>query len=276
MFSASRALISLTLLLAASVAFAATPELRVCADPNNMPFSNARGQGFENKLAELVARDLGMHVAYTWQAQRERFFRKTLNAGVCDVVMSVPAKFEEAWPTHPYYRSTYVFISARDRHLRMKSFDDPRLKKLRIGVHIVGYDNLPPAEALISRGMVRNVVGYSIFGHLFQDNPSAELINAVLQKDIDVAVAWGPLAGYFAKISAVPLDVTPVCAGKADAGVPFQFSIAMGVRRGDVALRNKLNRIIERREESIRALLRSYGVPLTSSQAEACRSSKGK
>jgi quinoprotein dehydrogenase-associated probable ABC transporter substrate-binding protein len=259
-------------LLTASAAFAATPELRVCADPNNMPFSNVRGQGFENKLAELVARDMGMHVAYTWQAQRERFFRKTLNAGLCDAVMSVPAKFEEAWPTIPYYRSSYVFISMRERHLHIKSFDDPRLKKLRIGVHIVSDDNLPPAQALISRGMVRNVVGYSIFGHLFEDNPSAELITGVVQKDIDVAVAWGPLAGYFAKVAPVPLDVTPVCSGKADAGVPFQFSIAMGVRRGDVALRNKLNRIIERRGAAIRGLLRSYAVPLTGSQMQACHS----
>lgn len=270
MFSASKAVVTLVFLLAASAAFAATPELRVCADPNNMPFSNVRGQGFENKLAELVAREMGTHVAYTWHAQRSRFFRKTLNAGVCDVVMSVPAKFDEAWPTIPYYSSSYVFISLRDRHLRINSFDDPRLRALRVGVHIVSDDNLPPAQALISRGMVRNVVGYSIFGHIFQDNPSAELINGVLQKDIDVAVAWGPLAGYFAKVAPVPLDVTPVCAGKADAGVPFQFSIAMGVRRGDVALRNKLNRIIERRGKAIRSLLRSYGVPITSAQAQAC------
>lgn len=270
MFSVSKAVVTLVFLLAASAAFAAAPELRVCADPNNMPFSNTRGQGFENKLAELVAREMGARVVYTWQAQRSRFFRKTLNAGVCDVVMSVPAKFDEAWPTIPYYSSTYVFISLRDRHLRINSFDDPRLHKLRVGVHIASDDNLPPAQAMISRGMVRNVVGYSIFGHIFQDNPSAELINGVLQKDIDVAVAWGPLAGYFAKVAPVPLDVTPVCAGKADAGVPFQFSIAMGVRRGDVALRNKLNRIIERRGKEIRSLLRSYGVPITSAQAQAC------
>lgn len=270
MCSACKAVACLALLLAASVAFAATPELRVCADPNNMPFSNARGQGFENKLAELVAREMGRHVVYTWQAQRSRFFRKTLNAGVCDVVMSVPAKFEEAWPTVPYYRSSYVFVSLANRHLHLRSFDDPRLRALKIGVHIVSDDNLPPAQALISRGMVRNVVGYSIFGHIFQDNPSAELISGVVQKDIDVAVAWGPLAGYFAKIAPVSLDVTPVCAGKADAGVPFQFSIAMGVRHGDVAMRNKLNRIIERRGTAIRRLLRSYGVPLTSSQTQAC------
>jgi quinoprotein dehydrogenase-associated probable ABC transporter substrate-binding protein len=272
MFSVSKAVVTLVFLLAASAAFAAAPELRVCADPNNMPFSNARGQGFENKLAELVAREMGTRVVYTWQAQRSRFFRKTLNAGICDVVMSVPAKFDEAWPTIPYYSSSYVFISLRDRHLRINSFDDPRLRKLRVGVHIVSDDNLPPAQALISRGMVRNVVGYSIFGHIFQDNPSAELINGVLQKDIDMAVAWGPLAGYFAKVAPVALDVTPVCAGRADAGVPFQFSIAMGVRRGDVALRNKLNRIIARRGKEIRSLLRSYGVPLTGSQAQACHS----
>ena len=117
--------------------------LGICADPNNLPFSNDRGEGFENKLAELIGRDLGRPIRYTWMPQRRGFVRNTLRAGRCDIIMGVPASFELARPTEPYYRSTYVFVSRRDRHLRLTSLDDPRLKALRIGVHVIGADRRP-------------------------------------------------------------------------------------------------------------------------------------
>src|SRR5690349_16835567 len=114
--------------------------LRVCADPNNLPLSNQRGEGFENKLAELLAQDLGERVEYTWWAQRRGFFRNTLKAGMCDLVIGVPAGFEMASTTRPYYRSTYVFVSRKDRHLNIASLDDPALRKLKIGVQMIGDD----------------------------------------------------------------------------------------------------------------------------------------
>ncbi len=248
----------------APAASAAASVLRVCADPNNLPYSNQQQQGFENDLAQLVARDLGMDVSYTWAPQRSRFFRKTLLAGACDVVMGVPSQMEIASTTAPYYRATYVFVSRRDRHLHICSFDDPRLRAMRIGVHSIGDDttNLPPANALASRGMARNVAGYSIYGNLSEANPPADLIKAVASKDVDIAVAWAPLAGYFAQHSAVPLDLTPVCPSSADAALTFTFDISMGVRRGDTALRDKLNTEIERRRPEIQRLLASYGIPM--------------
>ena len=131
--------------------FAATQELRVCADPNNLPYSNQQQQGFENALAKLAASDLGMNVSYFWFPQRHKFFRNTLQAGVCDVVIEVPSGIDVASTTVPYFRSTYVFVSRQDRNLRIESFDDPRLKDLRIGVHVTGENDeaMPSTTALI-------------------------------------------------------------------------------------------------------------------------------
>lgn len=260
MSSAIRSLVLFVTLCVAAKCWAA-PALRVCADPNDMPYSNQQQQGFENELAQIIASDLGMHVSYVWYPQRGRFFEKTLDAGVCDVVMSVPAGMEEAAITRPYYVSTYAFVSRRERHLHITSLDDPRLRTLRIGVHILGDedDNVPPVQALIRRGMVRNLVGYSIFGHLDQTNPAANLIKAVADKEVDIAVVWGPLAGYFAQKSAVPLDVSPIAADRADPAMTY--SIGIGVRPQDAQLRQTLDAELQRRKPEIRKLLASYGIP---------------
>src|ERR1041385_8774735 len=169
--------------------------LRVCSDPNNLPFSNKDGDGFENKLAEMIAKDLGLKVEYTWWAQRRGFFRNTLKAGTCDLVMGVPASFEMALTTAPYYRSTYVFVSRANSHFAISSFDDPKLKNLRLGVQMVGDDfsNSPPAPALSRRGMIQNVKGYTLYGDYSKPNPPAEIIDAVERNDIDVGIAWGPM-----------------------------------------------------------------------------------
>jgi quinoprotein dehydrogenase-associated probable ABC transporter substrate-binding protein len=250
--------------LASPAIAAADGELRVCADPNNLPFSNQAEAGFENKLATMVAQFLGRRVSYTWWAQRRGFIRHTLKAETCDVVMGVPAGYDLVETTKPYYRSTYVFVTRQDKHLDLFSLLDPRLHYLVIGVHLVGDDgnNPPPAEALGEQGIVDNVRGYSIYGDYRQADPPARLIEAVAHGDIDVAAAWGPLAGYFAQHSPVPLTVTPVQDGERFAPQQFQFAIAMGVRKGDHALRDQLNAFIDTHRDDIASLLRSYGVPL--------------
>jgi mxaJ protein len=239
-------------------------ELRVCADPNNLPFSNSAEAGFENKLATLVARQLGEDISYTWWAQRRGFIRKTLKAGKCDVVMGVPAGYDLVETTKPYYRSTYVFVTRQQQNLNLTSLLDPRLHQLTIGVHLIGDDgnNSPPAQALGDQGIVNNVRGYSIYGDYRQANPPARLIEAVENGDIDVAAAWGPLGGYFAKLSPVPLAVTAITDGDQFAPQQFQFAISMGVRKGDHALRDKLNVFIDGHRPEIESLLRGYGVPL--------------
>jgi mxaJ protein len=242
----------------------ATPPLRVCADPNNLPYSNDRLEGFENRLAELVARDLGLQgVTYTWWAQRRGFFRNTLNANQCDLVIGVPSSIEMAMTTRPYYRSAYVFVSRKDRHVGVTTLDDPRLRRLRVGVQLVGDDgaNSPPAHALSRRGIIRNVVGYSVYGDYSTESPPARIIDAVAAGDIDVAIAWGPLAGFFGAREHVPLDIVPVSPQIDLPFLPFVFDMSMAVRRGDDALRERLDEFIDRRRADIDALLTRYHIP---------------
>ena len=237
--------------------------LRVCADPNNLPFSDSTGAGFENRLATLVASEMHARVSYTWWAQRRGFIRNTLNANQCDVVMGVPASFELTGVTRPYYRSSYVFVSRRDRGLGVRSFDDSALRRLTVGVQLVGddYANAPPAHALANRGIVDNVRGYNVQGDYRQPSPPARIIDAVANGDVDIAVAWGPLAGYFATRESVPLDIVPVSPQIDLPFLPFVFDIGMGVRRTDVALRDRLDSAIVRHRGAIDRLLDDYGVP---------------
>jgi quinoprotein dehydrogenase-associated probable ABC transporter substrate-binding protein len=239
--------------------------LRVCADPNNLPFTNRAGQGFENKLAQLVARDLKEPVVYTWWPQRRGFIRNTLKAGHCDVVMGLPAGFDMAELTAPYYASTYVFVTRQGTGLgNLASLDDPRLRKLRIGLHAIGddYANVPPAEALAARGITSNVVGYSIYGDYSKPNPPADLINAVARGEVDVAIAWGPLGGYYAARAKPALVVRPIRASAQHPEViPLDYAIAVGVRHGDHALRDRLQQVLDRHKRDIDQLLAQYAVP---------------
>ena len=265
---------ALSLALGCVPSIVSATALRVCADPNNLPYSNDQRQGFENKIADLIAKDLGAELTYFWFPQREAFFRKTLNAGVCDVVMGVPSSFDEAEATRPYYRSTYVFISRSDRHLNINSLDDLRLRTLKIGVHILGEqnDSLPPVHALITRGIVNNLVGFSIFGNLNESNPASDLIKAVSDGKVDIAIAWGPLAGYFSQHSAIPLKIAPVADDVKDPNLPFSFDIGIGVRPGNVALREKLDKEILRRRSEITQILSVYGVPQITLPVETAQS----
>jgi mxaJ protein len=238
-------------------------ELRVCSDPNNLPYSNQRQEGYENRLAEMLARDLHARLTYTWWPQHRGFLRNTLKAGTCDVVIGLPSSVELAWTTRPYYRSTYVFVSRKDREIAVKSFDDPLLRKLKIGVQMVGDDgaNSPPAHALANRGIIDNVAGYSVYGDYSQPNPPARIVEAVAKGDVDLAVVWGPLAGYFAPRQKVPLALVPVFPQIDRPFLPFVFDMSMGVRRGDEKLHAELEAFIERRQPEINALLDRYGIP---------------
>jgi mxaJ protein len=237
--------------------------LRVAADPNNLPFSNRQGEGFENKIAELVARELGATLEYTWWAQRRGFIRNTLKAGECDLVLGAPAGFELALTTRPYYRSTYVFVYRKDRGLDVRSFDDPALRTLKIGVQMVGDDaaNTPPAHALARRGIVDNVRGYTLYGDYSQANPPARIVDAVAAGEVDVAVVWGPLAGYFAPRQSAPLEIVPVSPQVDLPMLPFVFDISLGVRREDKAFRDELDVVLGRLRPEIDRILDEYGVP---------------
>ncbi|MER9106424.1 substrate-binding domain-containing protein [Mesorhizobium sp. M0848] len=250
----------LALLLLPAIANAR--ELRVCADPNNMPFSNAAGQGFENRIAEIIATDLGAKLTYTWWAQRRGFIRNTLKAGLCDLVPGTPANLEMLRTTTPYYRSSYVFVTRQDGP-DVTSFNDLRLQELRIGVQLIGDDgaNSPPVQALGRRGIVGHLIGYPVYGDYSAPNPPARIVEAVANGEIDLAVVWGPLAGYFAQRQKVSLRITPVTPRIDGPQLPLMYDISMGVRREDDALRGDVNSALARHKAEIDAVLAQYGVP---------------
>ncbi len=241
-------------------------EFRVCADPNNLPYSNRRQEGFENKIAELIAAELDATVSYTWWPQRRGFIRNTLRERTCDVVMGVPSSYELVLTTKPYYRSTYVFLYRKDSGLEIQSLDDPILREIKIGVHVIGedYTNSPPAHALGKRDIVNNVVGYSVYGDYDEENPPAAIVDAVANGEVDVAIVWGPIAGFFSKRKPVELELVPVTPAIDLPFLPFVYDISMGVRRDEEgeALKVELEEILKRKATEVRKILQDYGVPI--------------
>lgn len=237
--------------------------LRVCSDPNNLPYSNTAGEGFENRIAEIVAAEMGRRVEYTWWAQRRGFIRSTLNAGRCDLIVGIPSSIEMLLTTRPYYRSTYVFVQ-RQGTVPVTSFDDPRLRSMRIGVQLIGDDgtNSPPVHALTNRGISGNLVGFLVYGNYAEQHPPTRVVEAVASGEVDVAIAWGPMAGWAAARSASPLTLTPVSPQIDVPFLPFVYDMAMGVRRTDVALRDTLEAVLRRRGPEIEAVLDAYAVPI--------------
>jgi quinoprotein dehydrogenase-associated probable ABC transporter substrate-binding protein len=245
-------------------------ELRVCADPNNLPFSNSRLEGFENRIAQLIADQMLATVRYTWHPQRRGFIRETLKAGACDLVVGVPAGYDLVLSTAPYYRSTYVFVSSARRNLQLRSFDDAVLGQLKIGLEEVGSDggNTPPAHALARRGLAGTIVGFKLWDVESVESPPGRIIDAVASGAIDVAIVWGPLAGYFAKrYPAGSLEVVPVAAGSSDPpSIPFAYDLSMGVRPGETAFKTELEDILDRHRGEIERILQAFGVPLVNVQ----------
>ncbi len=258
--SSLRTLVLIGALLAAGAAGAR--ELRVCADPNNLPFSNEAGEGFENQISELLAEELGAQLRYTWWAQRRGFLRNTLKVGTCDLVPGLPANAEGVLTTAPYYRSSYVFVTRTDGP-EIASYNDPVLREARIGVHLIGDDgsNTPPAHALARRGVVDNVRGFMIYGDYGEPNPPARMLVALAQGEIDVAVVWGPLGGYFSAQQTVPLKVVPVRPAFDGPKLPMVFDISMAVRREDEALRREVDAALARRRADVDRILTQYRVP---------------
>jgi quinoprotein dehydrogenase-associated probable ABC transporter substrate-binding protein len=239
-------------------------ELRVCADPYDLPFSNDKEEGFENKIAHVLAQDLNATVINYWWPSRRGVLRSSILAGRCDVMIQAPVGLDPVATTKPYYRSTYYFVYRADRGLTVRSLDDTALKHLRIGVNIIGYDytNTPPAHALGRRG----IVGLVGFGNFLNPDPKADhpedIIAAVAKDSIDVAIVWGPLAGYWVKHQPVPLTMIALPDSDPVSGVPFAFDMAMGVRHRDKELRAQLDSAIVRRHDDIIRILQDYNVPM--------------
>lgn len=233
--------------------------LVVCADPNNLPFSNRERRGFENKLVDILAKDLHERVEYVWWAQRRGFAPHTLTQSGCDLWPGVASAVASMQTTRPYYRSSYVFVTRIANPLAGLSLDDPRLRQLTIGVQLIGYDavNTPPAQALAARGITQNVRGYMLFGDYRDPNPPAAIVDAVADGTVDVALVWGPLAGFFAEAERVRLRLEPI----ADDGQwKMSYDISVGVRPDEPKLRSRIDAALEAEKPAIKKLLRDYHV----------------
>jgi mxaJ protein len=248
-------------------------ELVVCADPSNLPYSNTRGEGFENRIARLLADDLGASLRYVYNQQRRSFLRRTLHAGLCDVVIGLPTGLEGVRTGKPYYTSSYAFVTARSRHLQVEGFDDPALRKLTIGLQAIGAEgsNPPPAESLAARGIVDHIVGFPMWAEESVESPPARILDAVADGSVDVAIVWGPFAGYFARGKA--LEVTPVAGDPAQPELAYTFPIALGVRKADAAFLEELDAVLARRRAEVDAILNEFGVPrVGAAPSDAARS----
>jgi quinoprotein dehydrogenase-associated probable ABC transporter substrate-binding protein len=260
--------LGMTLVLGCSLLVTTTAmadgKLRVCADPDNLPFSNRKQQGFENKIAMVLAKDMKASLSYTWMKQRQNFFRQTLGAQRCDVVIGVPTHFDRVLTTRPYYRSSYVFITRRRQNLVINTYDDQALKDLKIGIHAIGNDggNSPPAVILGRHGLAKNIIGYSMWGESSVKNPQGLIVSAVAEGEIDAAIVWGPIGGYFAKQYAADLTVSPAPADLEMTIMPFEYDISMGVRKGETELAERLEKSIGQNRQKIKKILSNYHIPV--------------
>jgi mxaJ protein len=255
----SRAVLRLATLGILSIAIragAAAPPLRICSDPDNLPFSSRTLAGFDNRVAMLLARDLGRTPVFVWTRSRRGFMREQFNKNACDVLMGVPVGMKAVATTHPYYRSSYVFVTRAKEHLQFTSFDDPRLNGRRIGLQIMEEDLSPPSLPLIRSGHAGQLVGFESFGAQAED-----IVRAVSDKRTGTAVVWGPVAGYYAARQREPLALSFVFPTVDRAGIPFVFSIAVGVHKQDATLRDAMNASLTRLQPKIRNVLEAYKVP---------------
>jgi quinoprotein dehydrogenase-associated probable ABC transporter substrate-binding protein len=249
------------LVAAANDAHAQTSELvdstalRVCADPNNLPYSNQAGEGFENKIAELIAMELDVPVHYTWYPQSTGFIRQTLWAKHCDVIIGIPTPHDMVQNTNPYYRSGYVMVYRPDNGITAKSMTDPQLKQMKIGV-VAG---TPPASLLAIYGLLDYVHSYHLTVDTRFESPGKDMMNDLDKGNIDVALLWGPIAGFYAKNHNPAYAIIPI---PETAGAPrLQYNFSMGVRHNEPNWKHRLNELIKSKQAAIDAVLLSYGVP---------------
>ncbi len=237
-----------------------TSILRVCADANSLPFSNQKEEGFENKIARLIADELGQSIRYTWWPQTIGFVRHTLRLRRCDLIVGIGTGNELVQNTNPYYRSIYTMVYRRDSGLKATALSDPALKPLRFGV-IAG---TPPATLLANYGLIGQARPYQLTVDTRFFSPARQAIDDVAAGEIDVALIWGPMAGYFAKRHKVPLVVVPLLNEQTNVRLDFRVSMAVRVNEND--WKRQLNLILKRLQPKIDGILKDYGVPLLDGQ----------
>ena len=230
---------------------------RACGDPRNLPFSNDKGEGFENKLAELFAAKLGKKLSYTYFPQATGFVRMTLGSYRCDIIMGFPQGDDQAQATVPYYRTTYALVTKRGSGLEdVTTIGDPKLRDKRIGV----VARTPPSTNMAANGLLTNAKSYPLFIDTRADSSAEAMMDDLAKGDIDCGILWGPMAGYYASKASPPFVVTPLT--KETTGPPMSFRIGMAVRPADQEWKRTLNKLIMENQAEINKLLISYNIPI--------------
>jgi len=265
----ARLLLGAALTAATTLAAAAQPatgdlvprsELRVCADPNNLPFSNENKEGFENKIAEVIGQDLKLPVRYFWFPQIIGFVRNGLQAGRCDLVMGTVAGDEIMQTTTPYYHTSYVLVVREDSKIATADLDDPAFKDLHIGV----ISGTPPSDLLVHHALMANARPYALTVDTRYESPAHQMLKDVADGTIDAGMIWGPFAGYYITHGKLPLRIVEL---RSEPGMPrLDYHIAMGVRNNEADWRRRINAAIGRHQDEISAILKEYGVPLLDEQ----------
>jgi quinoprotein dehydrogenase-associated probable ABC transporter substrate-binding protein len=236
--------------------------LRVCADPNNLPFSNQKQDGFENKIADLMGSALGLKVEYAWFPQIVGFVRNTLQAHRCDLVMGTVAGDDIMQTTNPYYFTTYVMVYRADRGMAIAGLQDPQLANLRLGV----VSATPPADLLVHHDLMAHAKPYQLTVDTRVESPTHQMVEDVMTGAIDVGFLWGPIAGYYKTHDRLPLTLVPL--QDEPGAARMKYHIAMGVRANEPEWRRRINAVILTQQPKITAILRDYGIPLLNEQGE--------
>ncbi len=246
----------------------AAPVLRVCADPDNMPFSNDKGEGFENKLAELIAERLGNDLEYTWFAENTSYLPNTIGTGACDLVMGYAQGTDLIEDTNPYYHTSYVLITREDDEALqgVESLSDPRLKQKRIGI----FARTPPASILAMHGLTSHAKPFENTTGESQAQAAKAMIEEIAAGELDAGLLWGPVGGYYAQRAEVPLRVTPLV--KESAGPTTFYGITMGVRPNEPQFKHEINKVLADNQQDINVILQGYNVPLLDREGDVIAS----
>lgn len=239
-----------------------TSHLRVCADPNNLPFSNKEQEGLENKVIDLLAEELGKDVRYTWFPQSVGFVRNTLRLRQCDLISGITTTSEKVQNTNPYYHSAYAIVHKASLQPSIDTISDPRLKDLKLGV-VAG---TPPADILATQGLLGALKPYHLVADTRRNSPARDAVLDVVNGETDVAFIWGPIAGYFSKNLEEPLQITPLL--KEDSRVRMNYRVSMAVRFNETDWKRTVNAALAKIQPDINKVLHDYGFPLLNDRGE--------
>ena len=241
--------------------FGVKTSLRICADPNNLPYSNQNNEGYENKIADLFAKKLGnIPVIYSWYPTTAGFVRRTLDAKTCDLIVTFPAVHEFVQNSNPFYNSSYVFMSLEEKNINIKTLFDPEIKEKKYKIGII--HATPPTSYVAKYKLFEQVKFYRQAADPRKQKPWADITNDLVDGKLDIAILWGPLAGYEAKKAKKPITIVPLTKEETVSRGKLVYRFTMGIRKNEPEWEKTINNLIKDNQEEINEILREYGIPL--------------